>query len=141
MQYAEAFAALGYRLLVPRTDWTAIKPDDVCISLWQKQVSYHSDGRPWQDTELHGRDNRLWRRKAGNRKRIEHLKIALAKFDGFVDVVIVNGEPGISFGNAHPWVPEKRKDHKWRVTDLDEETGHFRAEAQKVTESENESRT
>jgi hypothetical protein len=131
MQFTEAFAALGYRLQVHRTDWTAVNESGVCISLWQKQVQRHPDGRPWHDTGLHGREHEIWKDKPGNRKRIEHIKAAMEKRDGFVDVVIVNGEPGESYGDAHPWIPEKRKGYRWRVTQFDEATGHFRAEAQK----------
>jgi hypothetical protein len=126
MQFSEAFRKLGYSLDVPRLDWTAEKGDGVCISLWQKEMG-EREGLRWMDTKVHATDNEVWRNKSGNRKRIRHLRRAIDEFDGIVDVVIVQGTPGEGYGNAVPWLATERLGTRWRVTYLEEETGHFEA--------------
>jgi hypothetical protein len=124
MKFTEAFRKLGYSVEAQRQDWTAEKADGVCISLWQKEMGKR-DGLQWMDTKVHATDNDGWRRKPGNRKRIRHLRRALDEFEGIVDVVIVQGFPGKGFGNAVPWLAADRHGTRWRVTYLEEETGHF----------------
>jgi hypothetical protein len=54
----------------------------------------------------------------------EHLT---SSADG-IDVVIVSGEPGVSYGTAQPWLAEgSRAATHWEVSDFDENTGHFEA--------------
>jgi hypothetical protein len=130
MQYAEAFAALGYQLPAPRTDWTAAGEHGICISLWQKLIQEDGHVYPWYDSKLHAPDPSTWKDKPGNCKRIDHIRTALTRYGGLVDVVIVNGVPGESYKDAHPWVPEKRRGFVWRVTEFDDDdVGHFRAKA------------
>lgn len=128
MRYAEAFEKLGYRLDSPRQDWTAEKEDGVCMTLWQKLTKFEG-GLPFCDSRIHDVDISEWGNKPGNWKRMRHLKRALAEFDGLVDVIIVNGDPGVGYGDAEPWIPEQRRGAFWKVTYLDETTGHFRVEA------------
>jgi hypothetical protein len=126
MQYAAAFRSLGYRLASPRQDWSAFSGDGVCISLWSKELRVRNNVS-WLDTAAHARPLVEWGSKPGNQLRIAHLMVARTRFDGFVDVVLVSGTPGDSYEKAEPWDVEKRGG-QWRVTALDEVTGHFVAE-------------
>jgi hypothetical protein len=55
-----------------------------------------------------------------------HLRRALDEFEGRVDVVIVSGTPGVSYGTAQPWIPEGgRFGTYWQVIDFEGQTGHF----------------
>lgn len=125
MKFTEAFAALGYELLDFRQDWTAEKNDGVCISLWRREMGTR-DGLLWMDTRNHADPIGQWQEKAGNRRRIVHLRRVLDQFEGRVDVVIVSGTPGVSYGTAQPWIAEgARAGTWWQVTELDDTTGHF----------------
>ena len=70
--------------------------------------------------------------KAGHKKRTKHLSRAMELYNGFVDVVIVDGVTGESVDDADPWIVSKRKNHKWRVVDFDQSTGHFKVETQRL---------
>lgn len=105
MKFTEAFAALGYELVDFRQDWTAEKNDGVCISLWRREMGTR-DGLRWMNTRVHADPIDQWQEKAGNRRRIDHLRRALDEFEGRVDVVIVSGTPGVSDGTAQPWTAE-----------------------------------
>ncbi len=127
MGYEEAFNKLGYQLANKRQDWSSEKPDGVCITIWSKEAVW-TDGKPYLDLwKLHpnGGD---WETKSGHQKRIEHVMRAVDEFEGFVDVILVSGEPGEGYESASIWHPEKRRNHHWRITKLDRETGYFRAE-------------
>lgn len=125
MQYVEAFERLGYSVEVPRQDWSAANEHGVCISLWKKEMGLQ-DGLMWMDTRVHADPIENWAEKSGNRKRIGHLRRALDEFEGRVDVVIVSGQPGVSYGTAQPWVAEgARAGSYWEVFGLDEDSGHF----------------
>jgi hypothetical protein len=125
MKYGEAFSKLGYQLVVPRQDWTAEKENGVCITVWKNNIDYSN----WTfDTRVHAKDWEEWGSKSGNKKRIRHATRALSDFHGWVDVVIVDGLPGEGVANADPWIEKDRKGKRWRVTYLEEETGHIRLE-------------
>ena len=125
MKFTEAFEELGYSLSAPRTDWSAQSSTGVCISLWKKEMDIR-DGLLWMNTRVHATALEDWRTRAGNQKRIQHLRQALDDQDGRVDVVIVSGTPGDSYGTAQPWVAEgARAGTWWQVTELDDATGHF----------------
>lgn len=125
MQFTEAFKRLGYSVEAQRQDWSAENEQGVCISLWQKEMGVR-DGLLWMNTRVHADPLEGWESKPGNRKRIRHLRRALDEFGGRVDVVIVSGEPGVSYGTAQPWIAEgSRAGTHWRISDLDEGTGHF----------------
>lgn len=126
MRFTAAFSELGYAVAQPRQDWSSASPTGICLSLWQKEVKPDGRGACWIDTRLHAKDNGLWRTLPGNKKRIVHLQQALRDHDGYIDVVIVQGEPGEGVKDASPWFSAKRQG-RWRVVDLDEATGHFRA--------------
>jgi hypothetical protein len=106
MQFAEAFERLGYSVEAQRHDWSAENERGVCISLWQKEMGVR-DGLLWRNTRVHADPLEGWKDKPGNRKRSRHLKRALDEFGGQVDVVIVSGEPGVSYGTAQPWLAEE----------------------------------
>ena len=99
MQFVEAFEALGYSVEVPRQDWSAAKPDGVCISLWKREMGTRG-GMLWMSTKVHADPLENWGTKPGNRKRIKHLRRALGELNGRVDVVIVSGIPGVSYATA-----------------------------------------
>ena len=125
MQFVEAFEHLGYRVEAPRQDWSAEKDDGICISLWKKEMGSR-DGLPLMNTLTHADPIENWGNKPGNGKRIRHLRRAVEEFEGRVDVVIVSGEPGASYGTAQPWVAKDgRAGTYWQVTELDTGTGHF----------------
>jgi hypothetical protein len=125
MQFTEAFERLGYSVEAQRQDWSAENQQGVCISLWQKEMGVR-DGRLWMSTRVHADPLEGWESKPGNRKRIRHLRRALDEFGGRVDVVIVSGEPGVSYGTAQPWIAEgARAGTHWHISDLDDATGHF----------------
>lgn len=127
MQFVEAFERLGYSVEAQRQDWSAENESGVCISLWQKEMGVR-DGLLWMNTRVHADALDGWKDKPGNRKRIRHLKRALDEFGGRVDVVIVSGEPGVSYGTAQPWLAEgARAGTHWEISDFDEGTGHFEA--------------
>jgi len=110
----------------PRSDWTAEKDDGVCITLWKEEIAF-KEGHPWIDTKVHCQPIEIWGDKQGNKKRIQHLKKAMSDFDGFVDLIIVEGIPGEGVEKANPWLPDNRKGYRWQVTEFDESTGHFEA--------------
>lgn len=125
MKFTEAFKSMDYILDVPRSDWSAENSQGVCISLWKKEMGTR-DGSLWMNTRDHATPLENWQFKSGNQRRIQHLRKALAEHDGRVDVVIVSGDPGVSYGTAQPWLAEgKRTGTWWQITELDEATGHF----------------
>lgn len=125
MQFTEAFQHLGYELRDHRQDWSAEKSDGVCISLWKTEMGTR-EGLLWMNTRIHADPIEGWQHKQGNRRRIGHLRKALSQFGGHVDVVIVSGVPGVSYGTAQPWIAEGlRSGTHWQITELDDGTGHF----------------
>ena len=135
MTFVAAFKELGYAVEAHRQDWSADNASGVCISLWKKEMGIR-DGLMWMNTHVHADPIDNWGHKPGNRKRIRHLKRALAEFDGRVDVVIVSGEPGISYGTAQAWLAEgSRAGSYWQVTEFEEDTGHFEVRLMQETEA------
>ncbi len=126
MKFTEAFQALGYELAVPRQDWSASNETGVCISMWKVELA-NTDGKPWLDTKIHCGDIEIWKSKSGAVKRKAHLQQAIGLFDSYIDVVIVSGVPDEGYGDAAPWIPEKRQGFRWRIVNFDENTGHFSA--------------
>ena len=125
MQFVEAFERLGYKVDAPRQDWSAMKLNGVCITPWKKELRTQ-DGRLWMSTRDHAGPIEKWGDKAGNRKRISHLRRAVNELGDKVDVVIVSGEPGASYGTAQPWLSEgSRAGTFWEITAFEEESGHF----------------
>ena len=129
MLYTEAFKALGYQLENVRQDWSAEKPDGICISIWKKEAAWTPPPPHVDFFELYPEGGGEWTWKSGHKKRRDHLQRAIAEFQGVVDVVIVSGTPGESYEDADPWFPAKRRNHVWKVTRFDPASGLFRAEA------------
>ena len=127
MQYAEAFDALGYKLISVRNDWTASKPGGVCVTIWKRELDWEEMS---MDSRVRGGPISNWGHKAGNKRRIEHAALALREFNGWVDAILISGKPGVSYEDAQPWLPSQKGGRRWRVVFLDEETGHIRLEAQ-----------
>ena len=132
MQFVEAFNSLGYDVPNHRQAWSAEKPDGVCITLWKVEMGIR-DGLLWMDTRVHADPIENWGHKAGNTWRIDHLRRALDEFEGIVDVVIVSGKPGVSYGTAQPWVANgSRAGSYWKVSNFDEATGHFEVNLRQI---------
>ena len=127
MQFVEAFNSLGYQVPTWRTDWSAEKADGICLSLWAQETDWK---QLVMDTRLHAGALEQWGWKPGNRKRVLHARRALEEFDGWVDVVKIEGVPGEGYGSASPWLPAERRGRRWRITYLEDDTGHLRMEAQ-----------
>lgn len=130
MNFTEAFRRLGYVLRAPRTDWSAENDQGVCLSLWAREIHYSKQLCTF-DTRDDAQPIETWNRKAGFKRRHGHIARAVSELSGLIDVVIVSGEPGGSYGDAHPWKPEERK-AGWKITSFDPETGHFAAETYPV---------
>ncbi|MBW8753463.1 MAG: hypothetical protein JF595_04825 [Sphingomonadales bacterium] len=90
MQFVEAFNSLGYEVPVWRQDWSAEKPDGICLSLWSKETDWKA---LVMDTRIHATAIEDWGHKPGNRKRALHARHALDEFDGWIDVVKIDGTP------------------------------------------------
>jgi len=129
MKFVEAFNALGYDVENQRQDWSAEANGGVCLSLWSKETDWK---QLVMDTRTHASGWNDWGHKSGNKKRTRHARRALSEFDGWVDVVKIDGVPGVGYGTATPWIPAERQDYRWRITFLDDATGHLRLEAQKA---------
>ena len=126
MQFVQAFKVMGYDIENQRQDWSAEKIDGVCLTLWTKETDWKS---LVMDTRVNAQDHAIWGAKFGNKKRIRHARRALDEFGGWVDIVKVDGDPGVSYGNAFPWLPVERMGRRWRITHFEEPTGHMRLEA------------
>lgn len=131
MKFVEAFERLGYVVEAQRQDWSAANENGICISLWRKEMGSR-DGLLWMNTHVHADSIENWGHKPGNAKRIRHIHRAVEEFGGRVDVVIVSGEPGESYGTAQPWLAEgARAGTYWQITVFDAATGHFEARLMK----------
>lgn len=125
MNFTQAFAALGYHLAAPRTDWSAEREGGICLSLWQKEVKW-GRGEASFNTRRDADPIENWNRKPGFKKRLRHIQRAMDEFDGRIDVVLVAGTPGGPYEDAHPWKPEARGG-EWFVEAFEPDTGHFTA--------------
>lgn len=126
MQYKEAFTKLGYDLKNHRQEWSAEKAEAICLTIWKREIDWSN---LVMDSRISGGDISIWGGKLGNRKRIAHATRALDDFDGWIDAILVSGDPGVSYEQAFVWWPAERENRMWRVTFLDNETGHIRLEA------------
>ena len=124
MGYKEAFAKLGYDLRNARQHWTCASESGVCVSLWRTEIDWKARK---MDTREDAGPPETWNAAAANQRK-KDLAVAVAKFDGWIDVVIVDGVPGQGVDKATPWDPAQREGLRWRITRFDEESGHFRAE-------------
>lgn len=133
MKFTEAFEALGYKLDNPQNEWSAQSDTGVCITVWQKESGVEN-GLPFYEHHLDAihPDPSDWTNRSGHKKRARHLIAAEEKFGGNVDVVLLTGEPGISYGSAEPW-DKKKRGGGWKLTKLNHETGSFRVDVIKDT--------
>lgn len=125
MNFTNAFAALGYDLSHPRTDWSAERQGGVCLSLWSREIKW-GKGEASFDTQRDANPIETWNQKPGFKKRLRHIQRAVDEFEGRIDVVLVSGTPGGSYEDAHPWKPEERK-AVWVVESFEQQSGHFTA--------------
>jgi hypothetical protein len=121
MRYAQAFKKLGYDIRNPRQHWSCSSNHGVCLSLWRKEIDWKNHKF---DTREDAGPTETWN-PAGANQRIRDLIVARDDFDGWIDVVVVDGTPGAGVDEATPW---QREGLRWRVVAFDEPTGHFRAE-------------
>ena len=132
MQYVEAFNSLGYEVPNPRQDWSAEKNDGVCITLWKSEVQW-TPAPPRLDLWTRATPGTTdWENLPGHKKRTNHIERAVSEFDGWVDVIVVNGIPGQGYGAADPWLPAQRENHGWRIQEFDKATGFFSVAAEKL---------
>ncbi|WP_273501634.1 hypothetical protein [Paracoccus sphaerophysae] len=129
MNFSDAFARLGYKLSNIRTDWTAVAPHGVCLSIWKSELVKPKGGIPYWDLfELHPTGGGDWTQKPGHAKRSKHLQIAMSEFGGVVDAVLLDGSSSEPIEAAHPWLASERKGARWKITRFDPASGFFRAE-------------
>ncbi|MGV7121660.1 hypothetical protein [Sphingopyxis sp. 550A] len=127
MLYSAAFKELGYRLENVRQDWSAENSTGVCITIWKRQMNWDDLS---YDTRLHKSSIDNWGSKSGNKRRLVHAERAIEEFDGWIDAILISGEPGVSYEDAQIWVPSEKSGKRWRVVYIDMATGHLRLEAQ-----------
>jgi len=96
----------------------------VCIILWRTEIDWKN--RKF-DTREDAGPTETWN-IAGANQRKRDLVVAMGEFEGWIDVVVVDGIPGEGVDNATPWAPNERQGLRWRLTEFDETSGHFRAE-------------
>lgn len=132
MQYVEAFNSFGYDIPNARQDWSADRPDGICITLWKSEVEWTPPPPRMDLWERAAPGATEWENLPGHRKRSEHLRRAVTEFEGWVDAIIVTGTPGEGYGNAVPWLTEQRVNHRWRVQKFDQASGWFAVAAEKL---------
>jgi len=137
MRFVEAFQSLGYELDNHRNEWSAESENGVCITIWQEET-HVENGLLVYELELLSKSPNAghWTNKSGHKKRIRHLSRAIDEFDGFVDVVLLEGPPGGPYESAHPWGKKEIYRSGWRVVSLNRETGGFRVEIDDPKSSE-----
>ena len=122
----QSFAYFGAKATNPVWGWSASSGDGVTIvlTLWDDLVI--DDGVTLK-VDLFGRKDLLkWTDALGNRARIKHLKLARERCNGLFRVVVVTPRDK----DAYPRTIASRYPHEtllMRLTDLDEQTGEFRA--------------
>jgi hypothetical protein len=121
-----AYAHFGAVLRNPQWSWSArTKDGGVVLTLWKDEFNYKTKPVSY-DLRGHPRLSE-WIGRPGNRERIENLKWARDHSRGTFRVVIATAKDD----TADPrQVAEAYPQTKMimRLTDLDEETGEFRAE-------------
>ena len=121
--YAASYRELGYELRFNQ-EWSAEKSDGVCISLWVSELqNMNSDV---YDTEQHAKPLETWT-KSMNTKRIPMLLKALHSHEGWVDAVIRDDTNGRTDAPTKPWMLSEQGGLKWKLIDVDKDTGHFKA--------------
>jgi hypothetical protein len=129
---AESLAHFGAAGKNPRWSWSgrSLDGETVVINLWRDRVQrenglmvYDEFARPdLQDPE----HLPAWMARPGNRERVENLTWARDHCDGYFRVIIIvakdtNADPR-EIAECYP-----QQKLRMRITDLDEQTGRFRA--------------
>lgn len=127
MTLRDAFGHFGAVATNLRWSWSAHTPDEsVVVLTWWKDEVQEDVGRLIYDMRNHIRLDR-WQGKPGNRDRIKNLVMARIHCDGRFRVVWCEARDT----NEEPRRTKRRwpDDDLWmQLTDLNEETGEFRAE-------------
>lgn len=122
----ECFAHFGAAGANPRWNWSARSADGetVVITLWKDRIT--SNGREVTYHDF-GIDAQSWQSRPGNRERLENLKWARDRCDGYFKTVITiakdEAEQPRRIAECYP-----QPRFRMRVTELNETTGEFRAE-------------
>ena len=127
MKFTEAFRALGYTLDNHQNEWSAKSNTGVCITIWKVELKRKNHMPIYELAFPYGEPLPEWTNKIGHRKRTKHLCSAVDEFDGYIDVVLLDGPSGGPYKDAYPWNKETRG-FGWRVVCLDRNSGGFRAE-------------
>jgi hypothetical protein len=125
----DAFAHFGgARGRNSRWSWSAITADKktVVVTIWTDRLGDLKQRPLIYDN--YGDNVKAWTKKPGNRERIDYLKLARDHCDGrFRVVFVVARDEHESPRRIRDRYPEPNL--VMRLTDLDEQTGEFRAES------------
>lgn len=124
--HSEAFAFFGAKGANSRWSWSAKSEDEkiIVLTLWQDELK--PEGKKWIYHAKARGDFTEWLQKPGNKERLENLKLAKNNCDGLFRVVVAIAKDTAAIPRAikecfpHPKLV-------MRITELNEETGEFRA--------------
>lgn len=127
--FTDAFKEAGYQLTSPRIQWSSLSADGarVAITIWADEIDKTQE--PWQ-FDCRG-DPRIdeWINKPGNALRMRHLKHALERCGGKVDLILCRAENPKAVTRkvvaARWW---KERIGLIQPGELDEDTGAFRVQ-------------
>jgi hypothetical protein len=118
----EAFGSYDVKPINVQTDWSALSPSMVVVTLWLHEF-VGTAGNMFYERSSHGD----WHMGVGNKRFFDHLAVAIAHFGGIVRVIVV-----VRDDSALPRVKVKdcyAAPHVvMRVTHLDPVVGAFRLE-------------
>lgn len=124
----EAFAHFGVRLKNPRWSWSGISDDGrtVVLTLWEDELR-REEGKVVADFYRHPRLSQ-WQAHLGNRERIRNLQWARDHCSGRFGIVLLKARDVEAVPRQ---IAEARPAEAlvMRLTDLNEQTGEFRAES------------
>ncbi len=127
--YSDSFKALGYELVMPRTHWSSANEKGVCLSLWLGEMDQNN---LWKmDSKVDCGPIESWNAVGKNLRR-KHLITAWDVFERWVDVVVRQGSSWEEGVPSFPWVPENRKNHKFRLQSIERDTGHFSIKLEEI---------
>lgn len=127
--HSEAFAFFDAKGNNPRWSWSARSSDGkvIVLTLWQDELK--PEGKKWVYHAKARGDFAEWLQKPGNKEKLENLKWAQDECDGLFRVVVAIEQDTSAIPRAikecfpHPKLI-------MRITELDRETGEFRAISQ-----------
>ena len=126
---SEAFASFGVKGANPRWSWSARSGDGktVVLALWQDEIEFDKDEKK---LTYHGKalEDAQSLQRPGNRERLKNLKWAKENCGGIFHVVIaIAKDPLAEVKEIEECFPNP--DIRMKITELDENTGEFRAES------------